>query len=566
MQSPTKIDIWIAALLAGVAGLIFYPFASIGVDPHHDGIMLKPALDVLSGQVLFRDTFSQYGPLTTYLQALVLGVQPTLLSMRILTVIAYAGSLFFLYLAWRSLLPRSLSLVAGGLFVIYAPFYDHLWRMVPWSSALALMFQSLAIWALMNIVAGRTHAAWAWTLGMACACTFWCRQPVGIILTGSVIVIAAALHGVGWRSKEGTSWRIWMRVGIGFGGVGVLILGHLAFNGALEAWWEQNIMWPARWSQAANQSILPTMARMFLRPDHALGLLGVLFVCLAPAGIRRFWPTIPRWFDLAWVGLLASIYVCFSPSWARTWLLISTGGWNTLILGVVGFQAVRVLAPFFWAPLSSKSSEDYQLAAFTGLALGSVAQIYPVPCPNHIYWALAPCFGLFFYLCWRWSRSEAWVCSITLLILLFPAGYCKYQWGEYTLQRPAITLQSPPVLSGMRVDLVRAQALQRVDAFIQPLLAANPVRPGLLYGDDALYLAWFKNLGNPSPYFVSWVGLLPREERLKRIEFILEQRPVLFLQNQQRREEVQKFLQAVNYKVVYEEVELVLCIALPGSP
>ncbi|MCS6273708.1 MAG: hypothetical protein H2169_05070, partial [Opitutus sp.] len=66
----TKFDVFIAALIALVAGLIFYPFAAIGVDSHHDGIMLKPAMDVLSGQVLFRDTFSQYGPLTTYFQAL----------------------------------------------------------------------------------------------------------------------------------------------------------------------------------------------------------------------------------------------------------------------------------------------------------------------------------------------------------------------------------------------------------------------------------------------------------------------------------------------------------------
>jgi hypothetical protein len=90
-----KYDIWIGAVLALATGLIFAPLASIGVSQHHDGIMLKPALDVLSGQILFRDTFTQYGPLTTGLHVLALWIEPSLLSMRLLTVVAYAGGLFF---------------------------------------------------------------------------------------------------------------------------------------------------------------------------------------------------------------------------------------------------------------------------------------------------------------------------------------------------------------------------------------------------------------------------------------------------------------------------------------
>ena len=42
-------DILTASLLAAGLTAILVPFARIGVDPHHDGVMLKPALDVLSG-------------------------------------------------------------------------------------------------------------------------------------------------------------------------------------------------------------------------------------------------------------------------------------------------------------------------------------------------------------------------------------------------------------------------------------------------------------------------------------------------------------------------------------
>ena len=47
-------------LTVGVVGAL----AVLQVDPHHDGVMLKPAFDVAAGQTLFRDTFTQYGALT----------------------------------------------------------------------------------------------------------------------------------------------------------------------------------------------------------------------------------------------------------------------------------------------------------------------------------------------------------------------------------------------------------------------------------------------------------------------------------------------------------------------
>ena len=562
----SKLEIAIASLLTLLAGLIFYPFASLGVDPHHDGIMLKPALDVLSGQVLFRDTFSQYGPLTTYLQALALGVSPTLLSLRLLTGAAYAASLFFLYLAWRSLLPRSLAVVAGLMFILYAPFYDPDWLMFPWSSVLALLFQSVAIWALLRIVAGHTHAAWAWTLGISCACTLWCRQPVGIILTGSVGVIAVALYGVGWRSPGGASMRVWVRVACGFGGIGALVLGHLVMNGALGAWWEQNILWPQRWARSVGGHDPLGLREAFLRMDHALGLFGLLLLGLSPALLRRYRPTLPRWFDLVWLTICVLAYVCFASDWAQAWLLIPTGGWSTLIVGLIILQTFFVLLPLIWRRSSLKSLDFFRLAALSGVTLGSLLQLYPYPCPHHVFWALAPALGLGIYLCWRWSRAEASLCAIVILLLLIPASYYKYQRAQYNLQQPAITLESPVAFRGMRVGLERAQALQRIDEVLRPLLAANPDRPGLLYGDDAIYLAWFKNGQNPSPYYVNWGGLLSPDDWRKRAFFIEDRQPVLFFVKPRRLEEVGKFLQAVGYEVVYNEAALNLFIALPIPP
>src|SRR5258708_16448162 len=102
-------DALVAGLLSASLMALLVPLAPLGVDQHHDGIMLKPALDVLSGQVMFRDTFTQYGALTTYLQEVALSIPTTLLVMRLMTVMAYGAALLFLSSSSPLILPRSLT-------------------------------------------------------------------------------------------------------------------------------------------------------------------------------------------------------------------------------------------------------------------------------------------------------------------------------------------------------------------------------------------------------------------------------------------------------------------------
>ncbi len=560
-----KTDVAIAALLSLIAALIFYPFASVGLDPHHDGIMLKPALDVLSGQVLHRDTFSQYGSLTTYLQALALAVHPALLSLRVLSVFANAASLFFLFLAWRVLLPRSLSLVASLLFVIHAQFYDPSFPLIPWSSVLALFFQSVAMFSLMRIVVGPAHAAWPWVLGAACSFTVWCRQPVGIILTLSVGTIAAALHFTGWRVYAPFTRRLWARAVAAFCSVCVLILGHLALHGAVNAWWEQTILWPTRWAQGYNDAIFWNNARVFLYPPESLVLVATLLISFLPATLRRRWRGLPRWVDLAWLIVLGGVYVAFARPLVRPSLCLPGGGWDAVVLAVYGAQAIWVSGLAFWRRPGSGKPFDHEYhagATLGGLALGSAAQIYPLPEPNHLYWALAPGLGVVFYFCHRLLCISAAGCSVVFLLLLAPAAYDKYRWGTYTLSLPAQTLINPPVLSGMRVSPPLAAALERSYAIIQPILQKNPEQQVILYGYDALYLAWFNNRENPSPYYVNWHDLMPPADRLKRLNYLFKTKPVLLLHG--KGTDDLRFI-PVDYEIGPHEPLLDLRIALPAQ-
>jgi hypothetical protein len=563
LSAIAKSDTWIAALLSLVAGMIFYPFARIGLDPHHDGIMLKPALDVLSGQVLYRDTFSQYGPLTTYLQALALAVEPTLRSVRVLTALANAGSLFFLYLSWRVLLPRSLSLVASLMFVLYAQFYDPEFPLIPWSSVLALFFQSAAFLSVMRIIAGSVHAAWPWLLGVACASTCWCRQPVGIILTLSVGVIATALHCTGWRETPPASRSAWLKAGAAFCTVSLLFLAHLSLNGAVAAWWEQTVLWPKRWAMGYNDEIFWVNAREFIYSTKALVLLAVLLVGFLPAILRLLRPGIPPWVDFAWLLVLSGVYLTYARPFVAPAMDFFLGGWNGVVLLVIVVHAFLVIGRALWQPRDPARSLDreyYASATLGGLALGSALQIYPLPEPNHLYWSLAPGLGVFLYLCHRRLRVPALGCSLVFLLLLTPAVFNRYRWGTYTLNMPGVTLVDPPVLRGMRVKPPLAAALGKSYAIVQPVLQRYPDQPVILYGYDALYLTWFSNRENPSPYYVNWRDLMSPADRQKRLEYVFKNKPVVLLHSQGALD--LQFIPA-DYEIVPTDALLDLRIALP---
>ena len=560
-----KSDMWVAAGVSLIAGGIFYPFARVGLDPHHDGIMLKPALDVLAGQVLYRDTFSQYGPLTTYLQALALAIQPTLHSLRVLTVLANAGSLFFLFLAWRTVLSRSLSLVASLLFVLHAQFFDPVWPMIPWSSVLALFFQSVAIFSLLRIVAGPVHSGMPWLLGITCACTVWCRQPVGIILTLSIGTIAAALHFTGWREYAALPRSLWLKVVLAFCAVSLLILGPLALHGALPAAWEQAILWPRRWAQGYNEAIFWVNAEAFIYPREAWVLCATLLVCFLPALLRRIRASLPRWVDFVWLAVLSGVYLGYARPVVAPALALFLGGWNAVIIIGIGIQAVIAVGRIFRRQpgVSALAEREYYVSAtLAGLALGSAVQIYPLPEPNHLYWALAPGLGVFVYFCHRLFRLSAVGCSLTLLLLLVPGAYSKYRWGNYTLNQPAVTLVNPPVLRGMRVEPKLAAALERSFAPIAALLQKNPDQQVVLYGDDALYLAWFNNRKNPSPYYVNWGGLVPPADQQKRLNYVFQAKPVVLLNGKGALE--LRYI-PVDYQVIPIEPLLDLRLALPSQ-
>ncbi len=226
----------------GVASL----FAVIGVDAHHDGIMLKPAIDLANGKMLYRDSFSMYAPGTTLLQALAVKVfGEYLITIRLLTAFFYALIACVLYLSWMRLLPkRSLAVLSCLIWLILSQFllkYEVL-ILFPWPTVYATFWVVLTIYLLILQQEKNRLAHW-FLIGMATSLTFWFKQNYGGTLLCSVLfylILDAALF-----KKEIA--RGLKKLGIFLSGYCLVLFSFVIWlysGNALHAYWMQAIKWP----------------------------------------------------------------------------------------------------------------------------------------------------------------------------------------------------------------------------------------------------------------------------------------------------------------------------------
>ncbi|MCF7687618.1 MAG: DUF4407 domain-containing protein [Cephaloticoccus sp.] len=528
--------------------------------------MLKPALDVLSGQVLFRDSFTQYGALSTYLQSLALWVSPSLLSIRIMTVASYAVTLILLYAVWRMILPRSLTIIACLLFILFIPTYElqfwdgDYWKLLPWSSVYAMVFQSMAIYALFQMIQSGQSRKWASILGFACACVLWTRQPVGIIMFGCLCVIWPMLLWSGWKPTGESRRSAGLRILAWFLALNLLMVAQLLMTGAWSDWWYQNVVWPSRWSDSVGSFYV---IKMFIHVGTGAGLLALLIAGALPSLLRKFRPALSTRTVVAYFLCLALVL-----AWQHDWLLhvinLRAGGWSAVFPLVILAQSGFCIYSTIYKRDAGKTSEFYLTATLAGFSLGSLLQFYPLADPWHIIWSLAPAFGLIIYTIWRWLRWPAWAVAIGLSLAFLPAAWAKYRTASNMRNQPLVTLQEPVALRGMRLSPANAAMYQQIVAALRPVLKQQPDITSALIGKDAIFLCFTDNLENPSPYFVTWGGLTDGPKEVERWNYIHGQRPILFF-HMALWAEVGKFYQRSHYTPILYIPELALEIAIPAE-
>jgi hypothetical protein len=426
----------------GLTVFIAYYFSLRIVDPLHDGIMLKPAVDVAQGKILFKDTFTQYGALTTMMQAKVLtlfGERLTVL--KYLTVGFYGVIAFFLWIIWATFMPPLLSTLAVLIWVGLFPFGEMTIFFAPWSSVYALLCQLIALQLL--IVWAQKRRGWMlFVVGALAALAFWFRQPIGVFLFAAVLLFAFLL-----KIKRQKSLPIIPLI-FGFLFIHMLFLYWLIQNGSLTYWWSQSIAFASSWEKA--------VATQYRFPIFQMSQM------------------LPR-----------------SYSAVSIWVL---------------FPAMVLYQGYIILKQKKLSTFSLQLLAAVCISLFSWLQYYPMNDPSHCLWAATPFIGFFVYTAWnnKYKGSKHFLIFLLFLILLAPDIFNGSRNAKNRLKLKYMTFTENSVLKGMKENEQNYLYYQALLYGIQEYEKTHPQTFVVSLTVEPLYNLLGQNHTNCSRYFIDW--------------------------------------------------------------
>lgn len=349
-QKNKKADVCFCALAAVLTFAVTLYFGLYGCDPHHDGVMFEAALKVAHGAVLFRDTFTQYGALAVWYDALFIKLfGDSMASIQIAAAVGMAGCGVLLYTVSKKLMGHGMALLTALLAPALS--YMYFWHLHPWSSIPALFFQLLACELVMQY---KQKGGW-WRLALAGLCAAlcaWCRLPVGLLMfiAGAAALVLVQLI----RRQAAKAFLCELAVyAAGFAvQLAVLVLPMLQ-NGTLDAWHGMVIVGTSSFAAETNTAGAST------------GFLVRLVWSLAGAWIKRN-PLI----DWIWLALPAAVGLCLLR---------------------IGVPVLAAYAKSFTGPkVPSCPQKDVLAVVLCVYAAAGWAQYYPVSDYRHWYWSALP--------------------------------------------------------------------------------------------------------------------------------------------------------------------------------
>ncbi|MBR7120664.1 MAG: glycosyltransferase family 39 protein [Lentisphaeria bacterium] len=476
---PIRELIWRESLIFVCTFIFFTVFARMGIDPHHDGVMLIPALRVAEGGVVFRDVFCQYGLLVPLLQGAAVALfGGELLVIRMLTVLFYSGSAVLLDLLWRRYLPSKISWLTAVLFCLLAPCMIVTFH--SWNSVYALFFMLLSGFFLLRYLEsdGKRYRELCFA-GAAAGLTLGCRTPCGIVTVFAAVLI---LLGVNWFT--GKEWRKIMKeagtYGIGIFSVLLLAAGYISLTGAWEDFFKQNFGY----------------VNDFVTQRGAGGSWKYFCDSIFPFYQEEYY-YFNTFFALMPLGAMTMLYFA-----CRKGILS-------------GHEVMKEQLPFI---------------ALLILGLGSWHQYYPVPCVRHLFWGGAPLFGAYLVmLCRLWQNKSYWKKAfvIVLTVVLLCAVAVRVTGGVMRL-KSAGTREERNVAGIRNIKLNRMECGVIDMLLLTCQLPENLRQRGLLnWSEDSLYSATVPQSGFCDLQFYRFETAQYPGYDLKILQYVADEHPLL---------------------------------------
>ena len=459
---------WVLPAITLVVFLCAVPW---GVDPHHDGLMLKSAVDVAAGRVVFRDSFNQYGLLTPLLQgAAVRLFGAEIIVLRVVTVLFYALAALELDRLWRRFLSEPFRWMLFVLFLGLAPF--HVWIMLSWPSVYALYFMLLGGELLLKYLdTGRLR--WLCGAGAAAGIAFGFRQPCGIVM-----VLAQALTLIlELRVRRPEFRQLCRRFGAWCGGVVIYPVLLALFLTWFGCWHDYGLQC---WANAARFS-----------QKAAGNRIADLLTCLFPLD------SVFLLFPLAALGIFG---------WAF-WRL-----WNRREAKLLPLCAVLLTGLASW-------HQYYPVPCLRHCYWSAIPMLGVLPWLAQLWWR---------------SRRKRVVRLAGLMMLLFwPALAIGWRVGSsvrnfYGTDRIAV---EAPGFAGLRINREEGELFQRVAADFRLVGTVFRDRVFLNLTRDALYCLFFPDQPNYHPMFVNWGYQVYPEYPKWAGDFVRRRQPVVLTEN-----------------------------------
>jgi hypothetical protein len=497
--------------------LIYIPFSRLGVDPHHDGIMLIPALVVARGGVIHRDAYSLYGPITAYFQALFVWLLgPYLLSIRIATVTYLSLAIALLQRSWSRVYGEGVGLLAYVLAISSTYFLIENSGMHPWSSDVMLLLQSLTLYLL--VVAHSNQQRWnkplIYSAGFVLGMQFANRYTSALLM-----LIGLSVYFLIYRRSSLRFLILGVVSSVG------LIFSLLVVSGSYGDWYFQSIYVARHWVSDVSGSGGWAAIRVAVASEALPGAAIVLVAIFAFKAIST--RTISHT-QRALVALYVSLLVVAAsqqftvPYWSTSNIL-----WT--------FVGLLLIATpwYFWQLLTDSSgSIASEMILFIG-AIAASAAIFPIADIRHLFWGLLPAIGpcLMFLKAHIKPRRNQLILAVLAVLLIVPSTLGSI---AVTLDADRISVPNTPVLKGMLMDRQYSGFFVDRFAMVNDFLNVHPNTTILNICTDGLFASLSPALRFADPFFISWsferdFFSLETPEGRKRFEFVQNERPIVWM-------------------------------------
>ena len=498
--------------------VVILPFARLGVDAHHDGIMFAMAVAVRNGYQIQKEVYAQYGPIVPWLQ----GIELFIFGNKILVIkifsaisIAVASGCFAYFFAKKFSL--KVAFLAILIWLACFPGFDTSMMMLAWSSDyLLLMFGIILVLStgLHSPIATRNMIT-RLVIGFCFGTSIFIRINSGIPV--AIAFVALVLILVKFHQA-----KFYL---IGFVTSFIIYLGYFAAISSLHMWYEQTIEWPRKLyiGILGDGGFDGLKGNSVVNGLPAIGVSLVIFVLvknLEPIkslkGVRR---------------ILYYISIVVSPL-LLNWLLGGNGKFGPLEPKL--FLWAVVPAAVIFIPIAVHELLRFQSDSlleenivFISIAFCGLIQVYPVVDRRHLWWAALPMLGYLLNKIFLVCTRRSGILFIAIIgTLLVPQTVAL---ARTSLNTERVAMKAVPTLQGSLVDKDFHSAFQLQLQAVNDYQSIHGAKAVLNLCMDGYFATVGAKFELADPYYVLWSFPKQRWTEEVRRKFVAETQPLIWL-------------------------------------